>query len=298
MKSTLAKRVFFGTLLIVFFTGLFLLDGYLSARAAQQSLPAWLTGLCFAFLCALLSATGGVELARLARTRQINIILFPAIIAIIVVATHPFWSRNLTDSFSTALAAALITGLFFSALIQALKSGNSGTINNLAGTSFAIIYLGIGYWFIFQIRLLDPLSGTIWGQIGPLIMFIACVKSSDIGAYFTGRFIGRHKWVPTISPAKTWEGFFGGIVFAVIVASIFAQFSNIIDIKLAWLFGGIMALTGQLGDLLESMLKRDADIKDSAHLIPEFGGVLDLIDSVVAAAPFALLFLVNWGKGG
>ena len=290
--------MFFGTLLIAFFIGLFLLDGCLSARAAQQSLPDWLTGLCFALLCALLSATGGVELARLARARQINIILTPALIAIILVATHPYWSRNLTDSLDPVLAAALIAGLFFAALIQALKSGNSGTINNLAGTSFSIIYLGIGCWFIFQIRLLNPLSATTWGQIGPLLMFIACVKSSDIGAYFTGRFLGRHKWVPAISPAKTWEGFFGGIVFAVIVASIFAHFSDIIDIKLAWLFGATMALTGQLGDLFESMLKRDADIKDSAHIIPEFGGVLDLVDSVIAAAPFALLFLANWGKNG
>lgn len=290
--------MFFGTLLIVFFTGLFLLDGCLSARAAQQTLPAWLSGLCFAFLCAILSAAGGIELARLARAGQINIILFPAITAIILIATHPYWSRNLTDSMAPALAATLTAGLFFAALIQALKAGNPGAINNLAGTCFLIIYLGVGCWFIFQIRLLNPLSTTTWGQIGPLIMFIACVKSSDIGAYFTGRFLGRHKWVPSISPAKTWEGFFGGIVFAAIAASIFAHFSDIIDIKLGWLFGATMALTGQLGDLFESMLKRDADIKDSAHLIPEFGGILDLVDSVIAAAPFALLFLANWGKSG
>ena len=280
------------------FTGLFLLDGYLSARAAQQSLPAGLTGLCFALLCALLSVAGGVELVRLARARQINIILFPALSAIVLVATHPYWSRNLTDRLACVLAAALMAGLFFAALIQVLKTGNSGAINNLAGTSFSILYLGLGCWFIFQIRLLDSLSVTIWGQIGPLLLFLACVKSSDIGAYFTGRFLGRHKWVPKISPAKTWEGFFGGIVFSAIVASIFAYFSDIIDIKRAWLFGAIMALAGQLGDLLESMLKRDADIKDSAHIIPEFGGVLDLVDSVIAAAPFALLFLAHWGKGG
>jgi phosphatidate cytidylyltransferase len=122
-------------------------------------------------------------------------------------------------------------------------------------------------------------------------VFLTCVKFCDIGAYFTGRFLGRHLWVPSISPKKTWEGFFGGIVIAVIAASLFAQFSAIMGIGRAVVFGVVAAVTGQLGDLLESMLKRDAGSKDSASLIPEFGGVLDLLDSVLVAAPFAYLVL-------
>ncbi len=83
----------------------------------------------------------------------------------------------------------------------------------------------------------------------------------------------------------------GGIALATIVASLFAYFSAIMGIGRAVVFGVVVAVTGQLGDLLESMLKRDAGSKDSAALIPEFGGALDLLDSVLGAAPFAYLVL-------
>jgi phosphatidate cytidylyltransferase len=220
------------------------------------------------------------------------------LIAVCLVVLSPYWSGLITDSNETGLGLALLFGLCVAGVVQAIKFGNPGTLVNLAATCFSTIYLGVGCWFLVSIRLLGRSNDTVFGQVGYLLLFLACVKSADIGAYFTGRFIGRHKWVPSISPGKTWEGFFGGVVLATIVASLFAAFSAIIPRGAALWFGPVVAVTGQLGDLLESMLKRDAGSKDSARLIPEFGGILDLLDSVVVAAPFAWLILSKLSQAG
>ena len=168
-------------------------------------------------------------------------------------------------------------------------------MTNLSVTCFCLCYLGLGLLFLVLIRLQGVGTETIIKQVGPVIMFLACVKSSDIGAYFTGRAIGRRLWVPAISPAKTWEGFGGGIVLAIIVASLSARVFGIMSMRVALIFGLVVAVSGQLGDLLESMLKRDVGSKDSARLLPGFGGVLDLIDSVLLAAPFAWAIL-EWTR--
>ncbi len=298
MKSTLAKRVIFGSLLIAAFTGLFLLDGYLGMLVVQNTLPVGFRGFVLAVLAVLMTAAGAVELRRLALARKMNLPLLPMMITVALTAAHPYWSVWLPGDQTASLAVVMLAGLLLAGIVQAIKIGNTGALVNLAGTCFAICYLGLGGWFILEIRFLGADSSNIWGQIGLVLLFLACVKSCDIGAYFTGRFLGRHKWVPSISPGKTWEGFFGGIIWAGLIASLFAAFSDIIDMSMAILFGVLVAVTGQLGDLLESMLKRDAGSKDSARLIPEFGGVLDILDSVIIAAPFAYIVLAVAARAG
>lgn len=189
-------------------------------------------------------------------------------------------------------SVAAICGAAGGGLVQGARSGNQGTLANLAVLCFAVLYLGLGGWFIVAIRMVGGSADSAWGQSGAVLMFLACVKSADIGAYLIGSQIGRHPWVPSISPKKTWEGFIGGVVLAVIVGWLFAAFSDIMSVGMGIVFGAVVAVTGQLGDLLESMLKRDAGSKDSAKLVPEFGGALDLLDSVIVAAPFALVVLL------
>jgi phosphatidate cytidylyltransferase len=123
-------------------------------------------------------------------------------------------------------------------------------------------------------------------------MFAYVVKSADIGAYSIGTLFGKHKFSPNISPGKTWEGMGGAVGAAIIVA---IGFALICDIMLWWsaiLFGLAFAFIGQLGDLAESMIKRDSEQKDSANKVPGFGGVLDIVDSPLVAAPLAYLFFM------
>jgi len=288
-SSKLAKRLGFGTLLIAALTALLLLDGYLTCQIDQTASPGPTGGLTAALIILALATIGCFEIANLLQKKGLSPSAPAMDLASALVLMQPYWQKLLPIPPAASLALAILACLALGGLQQARKRQNANTLTNLAALALAAVYLGIGGWFILQIRLLGLPQPRIWGQIAPLTMFLITVKSCDIGAYFTGRYLGRHKWVPAISPAKTWEGLAGGCALAAIVASIFAAASAIIPLLWAPLFGVAIALAGQLGDLLESMLKRDADVKDSASLIPEFGGVLDLLDSVLAAAPLAYI---------
>jgi phosphatidate cytidylyltransferase len=135
-----------------------------------------------------------------------------------------------------------------------------------------------------------------------LLMMIAAAKFTDMGAYVTGSLIGKHKMAPHLSPAKTWEGFFGALGFAQLAAwGIWFWAGE----ALAWLPGfhvGILALLIGLvavaGDLAESILKRSLEVKDSGSLMPGIGGILDLIDSLCFAAPVTYFYLLLTGFAG
>jgi phosphatidate cytidylyltransferase len=145
-----------------------------------------------------------------------------------------------------------------------------------------LMYLGMLAAFVLGIRI----DKGLW----PTLMFFFAVKSSDIGAYTFGRLFGRHKLAPRVSPGKTWEGMAGAVVLATIISLAFAAVFGIMKIGPALAFGAGIAFVGQLSDLTESMLKRDAKQKDSSNRVPGFGGILDVIDSPLFAAPFAYLF--------
>ncbi len=290
LKSKVAKRIFFGSIMIAFLTSLMVVDGYISSSNSCSGCSN--KGIITAVFMVLIGSLGSLELLAFARNKKLSPPAITTIIAVGAIIMHPFWSEYLIQksiTLTSLFAVILSVGFFAGAFVQGRKIGTDNTIGNLASSCMIMIYMGLGLYFMLAIRLLGSENKTIWGQMGLFIMFLATVKSADIGAYFTGRAIGRHKWVPGISPNKTWEGFIGGIGLSVIVASIFAFTSAIISPGIAVVFGIVMAVTGQLGDLLESMLKRDANIKDSASLVPEFGGILDMIDSPVVAAPFAIL---------
>ena len=147
-------------------------------------------------------------------------------------------------------------------------------------------------WFLIALRVKG--AHNVTGSTMLILMILLCVKFTDVGAFFGGKALGRNKLIPWLSPGKTWEGLFFGILTAGIVG---ASMSPLISAKngypLWWwkgaLFGMIIGGIGQLGDLLESLMKRDAEVKDSGRLVPGFGGILDIIDSPLLAAPFAYL---------
>lgn len=136
-------------------------------------------------------------------------------------------------------------------------------------------------------------------QRGGVLMatLVLLVATADIGAYFTGKRFGRHKLAPAVSPAKTWEGFWGGMIAVVVVTLVIwsilpAQFDHI-GMAAAIAVGLATALTSVLGDLTVSMVKRESGVKDSSSLLPGHGGLLDRLDSLCGAAPtFALALLL------
>ncbi|MCC7407600.1 MAG: phosphatidate cytidylyltransferase, partial [Phycisphaeraceae bacterium] len=148
-----------------------------------------------------------------------------------------------------------------------------------------------------------------WHDAEVVAAIILITKACDVGAYFTGRFLGRHKLIPWLSPGKTWEGLLGGVALSALVALLLAWLLN--DLGLAghwqpnprqfvpqpyplWLVpiaGAILGLVGQFGDLTASLFKRDAGFKDSGSSVPGFGGLLDVIDSPLIVAPVAYWLL-------
>jgi phosphatidate cytidylyltransferase len=155
----------------------------------------------------------------------------------------------------------------------------------------AAAYLGVLPGFYLQLRAL----GTAWLVAGVMLVTKAC----DIGAYFTGRSLGRRKLIPWLSPGKTVEGLIGGLAFSGLVALGLAAAGNRWGLvgertlPLAWAAaaGVIIGGLGHVGDLLESLLKRDAGVKDSGQSVPGFGGVLDVVDSPLLVAPLAYWLL-------
>ncbi|HEY4328109.1 MAG TPA: phosphatidate cytidylyltransferase [Phycisphaerae bacterium] len=174
-----------------------------------------------------------------------------------------------------------------------------GAMANAGGTLLAIVYLGVLPGFFLPICM----THSAW----MMLAIVAVVKSADIGAYATGRLIGKHKLIPWLSPGKTVEGFFGGLAFSAITGAGIAalmkttgttpiDYDRWVNISLTLaiiggtLSGILLGAVGQLGDLLESLLKRDAGVKDSG-VVPGFGGVLDILDSPLLAAPVAYWLL-------
>lgn len=211
------------------------------------------------------------------------------------------------------LALGLIAGLIMALFGEVRRyDGKWHSTINLALETFTILYLGGALGFIVQLRLLSGGPFGSDGRIGmlALVSLIAIVKMSDIGQYTVGRLIGRHKLAPLVSPGKTWEGAIGGIIFAILAAMVvFAwaapQITNTSANSASLLsdyprlarivvYAIALAASGILGDLAESVLKRDAGVKDSSNWMPGFGGVLDLLDSLLGAAPVAYMF---WALG-
>lgn len=208
------------------------------------------------------------------------------------------WFRSVKPHYviPTVLAAALLAALLW----QSRNRRVEGAMANAGGTLFAVVYLGILPGFFLPICM----THSAW----MMLAIVAVVKSADIGAFATGKLVGKHKLIPWLSPGKTIEGFVGGLLLAGVVGAILAALMknsppvNPVDAQrwervspvMALIGGGLSGIflgaVGQVGDLLESLLKRDAGVKDSGK-VPGFGGVLDILDSPLLAAPAAYWLL-------
>jgi phosphatidate cytidylyltransferase len=195
---------------------------------------------------------------------------------------------------ASSLAFVVVFVMLFAALRRAWEKETQGAIVRMAGTVLSTMYLGGLGWFLMALRVKHSFSSSgVQGTTMIVVMILLVVKFTDIGAFFGGKTLGRHKLIPWLSPGKTWEGLACGMLTAGGVGAVIARWINPPVYPLPWwkgfIFGMVLGGIGQLGDLLESMMKRDAEVKDSGKLVPGFGGILDIIDSPLLAAPFAYL---------
>jgi len=211
--------------------------------------------------------------ARLAYAASISI----ALVTVETLALDPRWLE-------LVLRAAAIWWLIAFAWL-ALRAQAGGPVAAGVVGFLVLVPAGLG---LDRLVLLEP-NGRLL-----LLYLIVLIAAADVGAYFGGRALGRHKLAPHVSPGKTWEGFAAGMLCA---AAVGAAGSQLFDVAFwPWLFLCVLvALVSVVGDLTESMFKRHVGLKDSGSLLPGHGGVLDRLDSVTAAAPTFLLGLLVLG---
>ncbi|MBN1804617.1 MAG: phosphatidate cytidylyltransferase [Sedimentisphaerales bacterium] len=255
------------------------MDGSLTASQTDDK-PIQATVFCL--LIVLLAIPAHLELSKLAAVKNLHIFTPVSIIASILFATRGYILQFINIQPESYLLFLATFVLFALLLYQYISRKTSSVLANCGAGYFSILYLGLLSGFCLEIRL----EFGLWH----LLMFVFVVKFADIGAFTIGSMYGKHKFSPKISPAKSWEGMGGAVVFAVIVAVGFALSCDIMSWWFAAIFGLCLAFIGQIGDLVESMIKRDAEQKDSANKVPGFGGILDIIDSSLVAAPFGYLF--------
>ncbi|MDD2680458.1 MAG: phosphatidate cytidylyltransferase [Candidatus Omnitrophica bacterium] len=177
----------------------------------------------------------------------------------------------------------IVLALLFLILMQFKRRRNSGAIVDISTTLFGIIYVSWFFSFLIKVRYLD-------GGMGLLAAVLLITKSGDIGAYLVVSRFGKHALLPRISPKKTVEGALGGLIFSIIAALICKPIFGFGYFHLIMLGIG-MGLLGQLGDLSESLIKRDCEVKDSGRIFPGMGGVLDEIDSLLFVAPVFYFYM-------
>lgn len=157
---------------------------------------------------------------------------------------------------------------------------------------FSVGYVGLLASFLLQVRWLAAEDGTL-----ALALAVFVPKMGDSGAFFVGKLVGQHRMTPLLSPKKTWEGCLGGLAASVLAACVLTQMMPGTTPRPLWwavAFGLTVGGLGQIGDLMESLVKRDSGRKDASQWMPGFGGVLDVLDSVLFSAPLSYLwFLVS-----
>ncbi|MCD4747375.1 MAG: phosphatidate cytidylyltransferase [Bacteroidales bacterium] len=240
----------------------------------------------FAFLFLLISILGLLEFYKLIELGDIK----PQKVPGIIIGSLLFISITLTAfKFISFYYLIFNIPLIFLFLIIELFRNKSFPFTNIALSIFGILYIVLplsilNFFFYFDFKHQEH-------QYGILIGFFIILWINDIFAYLTGTKIGKHKLFERISPKKTWEGSIGGAIFC-IIAAIIISFFNIELSLIQWLIMAlIIIIFSTLGDLVESLLKRSLNIKDSGNILPGHGGILDRFDGVFVAAPLVFIYL-------
>ncbi len=246
-----------------------------------------------AIVLSVLAALGAGELMRMAR--ETGALPFEpagiAIAALLPIALHAQRLGVYTFSLTAVVATSLV--LFASSIW--LRGPTGRPLSSVAITAFAILYAGL-IAYVYALRY-HPYA--IGAGAGTALVFlpIFLTWATDVGAYVIGRAIGKTRLMPSVSPGKTVAGAVGGLALSVVMCLLYVRFILMpyaqlgLTIQGAVLFAIVVSVAAQTGDLAESLLKREAGVKDSSRIIPGHGGVLDRLDSLLFVLPAAYLML-------
>jgi len=251
----------------------------------------------FVFVIAFLALAGLVEFYGLAQKRGLACFKISGVIGGVLLMVGTFLnvtghlgtsgSPARVNDFETGFLILFVLGLSIRQLFAKL---NPDGLSAISVTMFGLMYVPWLLNFIQKINFFPGVEGKYF-----LLYFILLTKFSDMGAYVVGSLIGRHKMIPRISPGKTWEGFGGAILVSTGASLVFVHFLGRhmagMNMVHAIVLGIILSITAVIGDLVESLFKRECGAKDSGNIFPGIGGILDLLDSLLFNAPIMYLYL-------
>ncbi len=265
--------------------------------AALFSSNRWLSDYVFLVIIVFLAVSGLAEFYGLVEKRNWACFKCWGIAGGLLLMIGTF--LNLTGKLGTSGGPARVNDFETSFLIlfvlgvclrQFFSRDPTTGIVSVSTTLFGLMYVPWLLNFIQKINFFPGVDGHYY-----LLYFVVITKFSDTGAYSVGSLIGKHKMIPRISPGKTWEGFGGAIVVSVLASLIFVHFLGPKMPGMNWrhavVLGIILGVSAVVGDLIESLFKREAGVKDSGSFFPGIGGILDLLDSLLFNAPIMYLYL-------
>ncbi|HUD36567.1 MAG TPA: phosphatidate cytidylyltransferase [Streptosporangiaceae bacterium] len=233
--------------------------------------------IAFLVMVAAIVAVALWELSHVLRNHEINLAIIPVGVGGAFVYGLSYWRGS--EPALGALAVTLIV-----VLAWRLPAGAHGYVRDVTSSIFALVYLPtMGAFVALMLAQRDGAHRVL--------LFLILVVCSDTGAYFAGILFGRHLMAPTISPKKTWEGLAGSVLLCLAAGAIGMTFLLPGQVWSGLILGAAAVGAATLGDLVESMIKRDLDTKDMSSILPGHGGVLDRIDAMLLVAPVSWLLM-------
>lgn len=236
--------------------------------------PNWM----FSIVISLFIAAGMFEFFRMVENRDIFVYKYFGMVVGSLIPIVIFMGSGLPN-LKDLEPIFIVSACLLAFTMQLTRRDNARDhLVSVALTIFALFYIGWFFSFFVKLKLLPNGANLV-------AFLVIATKSADIGAYLIGSRFGRTELIPRISPKKTKEGTIGGILFSVIVSVILGKVLTGFAISHLFVLGFILATLGQVGDLAESLIKRDCGVKDSGAYFSGIGGVMDLVDSLLFTAP-------------